>query len=668
MTSYIDQAAVNAVSRSAGARKVVLRTLVAGALVLAGCGGNSGGGGLMGLGGNGSGSGGSTSGATGATSGTSGTGTGGTGTSTVGSGSTGGAGASSGTIVGASASVCMAYCSSITATCTGEASQYKDQADCMEACSLLPAGSLGDTTDSIGCRAASVDMAEEAGANNYSSCLHGGPDTLGSCGDEHTTFCTLALSYCTAANGYTGPAVYPDAATCSSITSQLVENTPTAVSTTPNMYTAGNYSAMGVSKADTFECRLYQLVDLAMDGADAATRAANAAMYCPSVMNVSPNCGPGVNLDAGAMGAGDAGAGAVGSDAGTIASGPFNETGCTAGAAGCYPFVSRRMILRDEGDPHLHLIDLGTPSNDWSTATDGPWARTAQLVGIPTGYTTPQVLGGRNDGYEYYDLATGKISHVVNTFANSMSPYRMRNGNTLLTLTGGTLTILDSTDKKLTSVTYPGHGYVRLGRPAPARAGIFSGQTFLVPSDTTLFEGDLNGNIVKSITNGASGWGHIWLPLVRKDGAVLLGTAFGSSVDVIDWSTATPTVTSRYGSKTGTYATAATGEANPLCWSNPQQTTCPALTANAVAPNFFSEFEILPNGNILTPNWQGHGGGNGGHGIQVLEFNPAGQVVWYYKQDPAVFSSIQGVLLLDGLDPTKLNVQDTDDGTWQAVQ
>jgi hypothetical protein len=669
MASYVEQTPSNGVTRHARFGRVILGSVVAGALVvLAGCGGNSGGavGGLKNLGGTGTSSGASTTGT--GTGGAGSSGSGGTGTiATVGSGSVAvgsGTMAGRGMIVGASMADCMAYCSSITTTCTGDASQYKDQADCMEACSLLPAGTLGDTTDSIGCRTASIDAAEEAGTNNYSQCLHGGPDTLGTCGDEHTTFCTLALSYCTAANGYTGPALYPDMNTCSSITSQLTNNTPNS----PNMYAAGNYTGMGVADADTFECRFYQLVDLAMDGADAATRAANAAKYCPSAANVSPNCGPGVNTDAGAMGAGDAGAGAIGSDAGTIASGPFNETGCTAGSPGCYPFASRRMILRDEGDPHLHLIDLGTPSNDWSTATDGPWARTAQLVGIPTGYTTPQLLGGRNDGYEYYDLATGKISHVVNTFANSMSPYRMKNGNTLLTVTGGTLTILDPTDKKITSVTYPGHGYVRLGRPAPARAGVFTGDTFLIPSDTTLFEGDLNGKILKSITNGASGWGHIWQALVRKDGAVLLGTAFGSSIDVIDWSTATPKVTSRYGSKAGTYATAATGEGNPLCWSNPQQTTCPALTANSVAPNFFSEFQILPNGNILTPNWQGHGGGNGGHGIQVLEFNPAGQVVWYYKQDPAVFSSIQGVLLLDGLDPTKLNVQDTDDGTWQAVQ
>jgi len=54
--------------------------------------------------------------------------------------------------------------------------------------------------------------------------------------------------------------------------------------------------------------------------------------------------------------------------------------------------------------------------------------------------------------------------------------------------------------------------------------------------------------------------------------------------------------------------------------------------------------------------------------MQVIEFNAAGDVVWYYNQRGTGMSSIQGVLLLDGLDPTKLNVEDTDDGTWQAVE
>jgi hypothetical protein len=647
---------------------LVVGSLVAGALAIFGCGGTSGADkGLSNIGGTGTSSG---AGASGTTTASGSVAAGSSGT-TVGSGAVGGSGtptsgtgASTGSVMTATPAACMTYCTSIMGVCTGNSAQFKDQNDCMEYCSFMPAGTPGDGLDDMACRSALVPA---AGAATYASCLQAGPDTLGACKDEHVSFCNLAFTYCTGANGYTGPALYPDATTCQNDASLLPNNTENS----PNAYASGNYSANftpagGIGMDNSFDCRFYQLVDLAMAGADAATRTANAAKYCPSVGNVSPNCGPGYVATTTGGVTGDGGAGAVASDAGTIATTVFDETGCTAGTPGCYPFASRRMILRDEGDPHLHLIDLGTPSNDWSTVTDGAWARTAQLVGIPTGYTTPQVLGGRNNGYEYYDLATGKVSHQVENFANSMSPYRMRNGNTLLTLTGGTIKILDPTDKQITSVTYPGHGYVRLGRPAPARPGVFSGQTFLIPSDTALFEGDLNGNIIKTINNGAPGWGHIWLPLVRKDGSVLLGTAFGSSVDVIDWTQTPPKVTFRYGYK-GTYTTATTGEANPLCWQMAGG-TCPALSAGSVNPNFFSEFQILPNGNILTPNWQGHGAGNNGSGMQVIEFNAAGDVVWYYNQRGTGMSSIQGVLLLDGLDATKLNVQDTDDGTWQAVQ
>ena len=87
-----------------------------------------------------------------------------------------------------------------------------------------------------------------------------------------------------------------------------------------------------------------------------------------------------------------------------------------------------------------------------------------------------------------------------------------------------------------------------------------------------------------------------------------------------------------------------------------------------VRPNFFSEFEILPNGNIFCSNWQGHGGGNGGNGIQVLEFDPTGKVTWFWKQDPTIFSSIQGVQVMDGKNPMYLHAQEISaDSTWQPV-
>jgi hypothetical protein len=292
-----------------------------------------------------------------------------------------------------------------------------------------------------------------------------------------------------------------------------------------------------------------------------------------------------------------------------------------------YPFAKRRMLVRDEGSPHLALVDLGaTPVVVWKTPTDGGWARAAQLIG------NNQVLGGRSDGYDVYDLTTGTLVKKVTGFANTQSAYRTASGETMLTRNGALLTFLDKNDKVAHQISYPGYGYVRLARPT--RNG-----TYLVPADSQLFEGDANGKVLWKTTS--AGWQHVWEPLLMKSGDTLLCTAFGASCDVVDKDS--HKVTFRYGTKN-------------------------MPNAAMFHPNFFSEYEILPNGNILTSNWQGHGTGNGGSGIQVIEFNPAGEVVWFWKQDPAQFSSIQGVQVLDGKDPRYLHVQETsDDSTWQPV-
>jgi hypothetical protein len=125
------------------------------------------------------------------------------------------------------------------------------------------------------------------------------------------------------------------------------------------------------------------------------------------------------------------------------------------------------------------------------------------------------------------------------------------------------------------------------------------------------------------------------------DGNVLVATLFGASLDVVDQTT--PLVTQRYGTKT-----------MPM--------------AVMFRPNAFAEFQILPNGNLVTSNWQSYGGANGTLGIQVIEFAPQGDVVWFFKQDPTVFASIQGLLVLDGLDPRFPHAQEiSPDSTWQPV-
>ena len=58
----------------------------------------------------------------------------------------------------------------------------------------------------------------------------------------------------------------------------------------------------------------------------------------------------------------------------------------------------------------------------------------------------------------------------------------------------------------------------------------------------------------------------------------------------------------------------------------------------------------LRNGNLIVANWQNHGTGHGGEGIQLIEMDSLGALVWQYKQDPARITSLHSVIVLDGLD------------------
>jgi hypothetical protein len=376
-------------------------------------------------------------------------------------------------------------------------------------------------------------------------------------------------------------------------------------------------------------------------GGDPGAAGAAAAAGAPGAAGAADDGGAGA-ADDGASAAPDDGGDASPADGGTrlppydkgivdvVNADNWNETTI-------HPFSKRRMLLRDEGDPHLVLVDFGAPNAiAWKTvAGGGPWGRGIQLIG------NNQVMGGRNDGYEVFDLATGSIVKTVRTFANTQSAYRMANGETMLTQGGAAsaadggeikLSFLDQADHVSHTITYPGFGYVRMVRPTREK-------TFLVPADTKLFEGDADGHVLWTASGPT--WAHVWEPLLAADGNVVLATFFGSSLDIVDRST--HMVTKRYGTKT-----------MPM--------------AQIFRPNAFAEFQILPNGNLITTNWQGHGGGNGGVGIQVIEFNPAGDVVWYYKQDPTAFAAIQGILVLDGLDPRFLHAQEiSPDSTWQPV-
>jgi hypothetical protein len=529
-------------------------------------------------------------------------------------GMTGTGGAGTAGTIGAGVAVCDTYCNAITAACTGAKAQYSDKANCMNVCSHLPAGTPTDSTgNTIGCR---INAVAKAGADPL-GCWFAGPLGFGTCGHECDVFCAIAMSYCSPAEGYTGTPPFASLDECITDCDGMYHQIDP---TMPGIYSANYTPGATPETKDTNDCRAYHLF------VNAFQSTAAQQTHCPHAANMSAVCGPGymppdANTDA-PIPKYDLG---WGKDDGPPR---WNET--------LYPPDKRKMLLRDEGDPHVVMIDLAkTPALQWKTVAGGPWARSMQLIG------NNQILGGRNDGYEVFDYTTGNILKIVNTFANTQSAYRMANGETMLTKSGTVLTFLDKNDTPTHQISYPGFGFVRMVRPT--RNG-----TFLIPSDTTLFEGDAAGKVLWT-AQGAE-WGYIHEALLLgppvggglwHDGDTLLCTAFGSSCDVVDQ--VTHLVTFRYGTKR-------------------------MPNAATIHPNFFAEFEILPNGNIITSNWQGHGVGNGNSGIQVIEFNPAGDVVWFYKQDPTVFSSIEGVMVLDGKDPRYLHVQETSpDSSWQPV-
>jgi hypothetical protein len=520
---------------------------------------------------------------------------------------------------------CARYCNTIMANCTGPNQQYRDMLNCMKACSFMPAGVPTDVdVNTVACRTNRAAMAAYDTAAIKPECFLGGPLSYGGCGNDCDVFCTIALDYCSAAAGYAGTPPYKSMDDCENTCGQFYRVVDFGA---PGIYQANYTPGMSADTSDTLECRAYHLIVNAL--ADPTSQAA----HCPHAANASAPCGPGVVPIVGEAGktGSDGGSGSGGGGYGGAGGGngsSWNET--------MYPPSKRKMLLRDEGDPHLVMIDLSrSPILQWKTVSGGPWARSAQLVG------GNQILGGRNDGYEVFDYTTGMIVKSVSTFPNTQSAYRLPTGETMLTRSGTVLTFLDKNDTVTHQIAYPGFGFVRVARPT--RNG-----TFLVPSDSTLFEGDANGNVLWKAT-GAE-WHEIWQAVLLgpavaggswNDQDTLVCSGFGSSCDVVDKTT--HKVTFRFGTKQ-------------------------MVNAAQIRPNFFAEFEVLPNGNIITSNWQGHGAGNGMSGVQVLEFDPRGSVVWFWMQDPTIFSSIQGVQVMDGKDPKNLYVQETSlDSTWQPV-
>lgn len=300
----------------------------------------------------------------------------------------------------------------------------------------------------------------------------------------------------------------------------------------------------------------------------------------------------------------------------------FLFTGCTSPkkASGYSSlqndYNDRHLLLRDEGMSQLSYQDLANPDKNWYVPV--PPGRDMQLVG------NGRVLIGTGSGYEEREIATGKKLFELTSFPETVAARRLRNGNTLLTgvnwqgKKGIVLVEVDASGAIKNSVTYPGFDYVRLVRETPSG-------NFLITSNTVVFEGNKSGEIVWRANITGVKNPHTWQALRLANGQTLVSAGYSKDFQIF--------------SADGKLLDSITGPAE-------------------VKPNFYSGYQILSNGNYIVTNWEGHGPKWGAVGTQLLEYTPKGELAWKWQQDATKFSSLQAVLVLDGLDLNLLHIED----------
>jgi len=279
---------------------------------------------------------------------------------------------------------------------------------------------------------------------------------------------------------------------------------------------------------------------------------------------------------------------------------------------------NRKFLLRDEGLSQVSFINLDDSTANWYVKV--PAGRDLQLAGKGS------VLVSTGTGYQELDIHSGKMLREVSDYPGSVMARRLKNGNTLLVglnwenKKGIVLVEVASDGTKKKVLNFPEHDYVRLVRETAKG-------TYLITANTVVFESNDDGQVIWKADLTGPKKINSWQALRLKKNKTLVSSGYAVNFQVIN--------------KDGSLSKIITG---------PKE----------VNPHFFAGFQVLNNGNYLVSNWQGHGPNYGNSGSQLLEFTPEGKLAWSWKQDPAKFSSLQGVIALDGLNPAYLYIEGKD--------
>ncbi len=264
--------------------------------------------------------------------------------------------------------------------------------------------------------------------------------------------------------------------------------------------------------------------------------------------------------------------------------------------------IKHRFIAKGESRSQLHYIDEFDASNNW-TIDIGMTSRDIHLI------DNNRILVSCKNGFIEFDLKARKKVFEIHRkeFLKTETVLRLENGNTLLGLNNkqNAITIVEITREGtiLKRVDFPNLKTIRLLRLSPEGHFLFGA------NKSRLIETDWKGHVYANIEMPDAE--HVYWIRKITDNLYRATTGYGATFVEIN--------------SKGDILKKLGGKSNY---------------------NFFSRPFEMSNGNIVISNWTGHDWNAGKKGVQLIEFDTKGNIVWkWHRADLA--GSIHGVIVLE---------------------
>ena len=276
--------------------------------------------------------------------------------------------------------------------------------------------------------------------------------------------------------------------------------------------------------------------------------------------------------------------------------------------------ITHRFLAMDESRHAVVFVDENEPAENWRIEFPNP-CRDFQLIG------NNRLLVNTSTGYAEYDLGSRqRVKELKGTqYAGAETIRRLANGHTIIGCNqkdqGIVFYELDLEDSLLATAAFPKLNTLRLLRLSPRGTLLFGA------NGNHVVEANMAGVVLRDMALAEGR--HIYQVEEGPDGHLFVALGYGQAFVELD---SAGNEVRRFGGKPG---------------------------PEGFGFHFFGGFHRIANGHFVQSNWTGHGPQDSAKGVQIIEFNPSGQIVWQWHH-PELAGSIHGVIVMDGANPQSL--------------